>query len=181
MLKDLLIQKRDVVLEKWIDSIVRTYPSDSAAFLKKADPFRNPVGQTLAREAATLYDALLKDADCEELSPSLDNAMKIRAVQDFTPYHAVSFVFFLKKAIVDSLSEELGQGSLLREFLEFEGRIDELALCAFDSYMRCREKIHEIRLQEVKKRLTGFWEGKPTQPRESDDDIDNSECQGRNG
>lgn len=180
MFPNLLIQKRDIVLEKWIDLIIHTYPSDSAAFLKKDDQFRNPVGYTLSREAANLYDALLQEASCDKFSPSLDNIMKIRAVQDFTSYQAVAFVFFLKKAIVDTFSSELGEGSLLREFLDFEGRIDELAVCAFDSYMRCREKIHEIRLREVKKRLTGFWEGGCMQEKQAED-LDNSQSEGRNG
>ena len=32
----------------------------------------------------------------------------------------------------------------------FEARIDKLALLALDIYMKCREKIYEIRLNEVK-------------------------------
>ena len=34
--------------------------------------------------------------------------------------------------------------------MKFESRIDKLAFLAFDIYMKCREKVYEIRVNEIK-------------------------------
>jgi len=36
---------------------------------------------------------------------------------------------------------------------EMHGRIDELALLAFDLYTKCREQMHEARVNEAKRRV----------------------------
>ena len=38
----------------------------------------------------------------------------------------------------------------LKELTELYERIDRIALFAFDIYMRCREKIHEIQTKGIK-------------------------------
>jgi hypothetical protein len=40
----------------------------------------------------------------------------------------------------------------MEELSALETRIDRLALLAFDCYMKCREKIYEIRLGELRRR-----------------------------
>ena len=51
------------------------------------------------------------------------------------------------------------QGTRVAEELsEFETRIDRLTLLAFDHYMNCREKIHEIRLGELRNRSVEVME-----------------------
>ena len=69
---------------------------------------------------------------------------------DNTTTQAITFVFLLKKAIREVLADDIGKSLGYRSLLEFEARIDELALLALDIYMKCREKVHEIRLKEVK-------------------------------
>ena len=58
----------------------------------------------------------------------------------------------LKKAIREKLKEELQEARVVEELLEFESRIDEMALLAFDVYMQCREKIYQIRTREQRRR-----------------------------
>ena len=46
-----------------------------------------------------LYQELLKGSvNSKEISASLDNIFKIRAIQGFSPQEAIAFVFFLRKA-----------------------------------------------------------------------------------
>lgn len=151
VLEHLLSQKRAAILERWFKLILDTYPADSLRFFKhEKDRFANPVGYTISLEIEVLYDELLRGMDSDKLSASLDNIIRIRAVQDFSPRQAIAFVFLLKKAVRVELEREIRKNQLFEELLKFESRIDELALLAVDIYMKCREKIYEIRVNEVK-------------------------------
>jgi hypothetical protein len=159
MLAALLEQKRDTILEKWLDLIIGTYSEDSSNFLKKEkDRFHNPVGHTLRQETEVLYNALINGVDTDTLAVSLDNIIKIRSVQDFLPAQAVVFVFLLKNVVREELHDELEQNHLYEQLLDFESKIDGLALAAFDNYMRCKEKIYRIGARESKMRTTKLLE-----------------------
>lgn len=151
VLESLLSQNRAAILERWFQLILETYPAGTSRFLKKEkDRFVNPVGYTTSREIGVLYEELLRGMDSDKLSVSLDNIIRIRAVQDFSPSQAIAFIFVLKKAIREELASEIRENQLFEELLRFESRIDELALLALDIYMKCRENIYEIRVNEVK-------------------------------
>ena len=152
-LADLLKQKKSAILERWLNLILDTYTEEASVFLKKQkNRFANPVGYTLTRETDILFQVLLTEIDPETLSTSLDNIIRIRSVQDFSPSQAVGFIFFLKRAIREELEGEILEEALSSELLEIESRIDRLALTAFDSYMKCRERLHEARTNELKRK-----------------------------
>ena len=151
VLERLLPQKRAAILERWFQLILETYPADTSGFLKQEkDRFINPVGYTISQEIETLYDELLQKMNSDKLAACLDNIIRIRAVQDFFPSQTVAFIFLLKKAIREELTSEIKENRVFKELLEFEARIDKLVLLAFDIYMKCREKVFEIRLNEAK-------------------------------
>jgi len=62
----------------------------------------------------------------------------------------VGFIFLLKRAIGETLKNDIGKESVWMKWLKFQSRIDDLALQAFDIYMDCREKICEIRIKQAK-------------------------------
>lgn len=152
-LRDLLIEKKAVVLEKWFNEIVETYPPDTAEVLKsKKGRFINPVGYTTKEEIGHLFEGLLNGVEAEEVSSSVDRIVRIRAVQDFSPSEAISFMFLLKKVIRSELEENFASNPrIYQELLAFESQIDKFALFCFDIYMKCREKIYEIKADEVKR------------------------------
>ncbi len=134
--------------------ILETYPPDTSRFLKQEkNQFANPVGNTISLEIEDIYEELLHGRDSEKLSHFLDRIIKIRAIQDFSPAQAVVFVFHLKNAVREELGGKIRNDQLFEELLEFERRIDKLALFAFDTYVKCREKVYEIRVAEVKNRV----------------------------
>ncbi len=146
-----LSQKRNLILKRWVKLVLETYPADTASFLKQErDRFVNPVGYTLAQELETIYQELLHEMEPEKLTHSLTNILKIRSVQDFLPSQATGFILLLKKAIRDELAAEIEKNRFTKELLEFESRIDQLTLLAFDVYERCREEIYEIKLKQVR-------------------------------
>jgi len=62
----------------------------------------------------------------------------------------VGFVFGLKKIIRDELASEIRQEGFSDEWAAFESQIDSLALLCFDIYTECRQKISDIRVNEVR-------------------------------
>jgi hypothetical protein len=151
MIREALIKKKSVIVSTWIDSILNTYPSESAGFLKsQKNQFSNPIGYTVSVNAEKIFDEIINDRDLNKIKLLLDDIVKMRAVQDFSPSRAVGFVLLLKKLIHDLLGESLKNQIMLEEFLNIESFIDRAALIAFDSYMESREKIYSIRLNEIK-------------------------------
>jgi hypothetical protein len=139
---------RDAVTARWLEKSIETYPSQSLTFLlQERDRFRNPVGYTLREQLPIIAGELLGDMDRERLSNALEAIVRIRAVQDFLPGQAMAFLFQLK----DVLREQWR--GLDEQRIAVERRIDETALVAFDLYMKCREKIYEIKADEAKRRV----------------------------
>jgi hypothetical protein len=151
-LKEHLTEKKSAILKKWFNTIAETYPVDTSDFLKKQKAqFTNPVGYTLAEGTEGLFDGLLKGLLPEEVSLFLDSTVRIRAIQDFAPSEAVSFIFQLKSVVRQELGNEiLRQQGIAEELLVFESAVDDLALFAFDLYMKCREKIYELKANEAR-------------------------------
>jgi hypothetical protein len=150
-LKDLLSQNESAILKRWFNLILETYPADAATLMRKdKDQFTNPVGATFSREIEVLFKELCEDSQKEKCQASLDSILKIRSVQDLSPSKAVGFVFLLKRAVGETLKNEMCQESIMDEWLKFQSSIDDLALQAFDAYMECREKICEIRIKQAR-------------------------------
>ena len=150
-ISDLLSKNRKAILERWLELILRTYPSDAANLLKKdRDPFTNPVGSTISRGIESLFSGLCEGCDPKKVSGSLDSILKIRSVQGFSPSKAVEFVFLLKRAVNEILKGEIEKEGAVEEWQTIQSRIDDMALQAFDIYVDCRKKIYEIRVNQAR-------------------------------
>lgn len=148
-LKNLLLEKQPLILKKWSDSILESYPAETADFLKRqANQFANPVGHTIAKALEGIFRHIFEKAEPDRLSALLDSIIRVRAVQDFKPSQALAFIPALKKIIRDSLKKELAGNSISEELYALEYYIDDLSLTAFDVYMKCREKIYELKANE---------------------------------
>jgi hypothetical protein len=149
-LEELLTEKKAAILKKWFDAIIATYPADTSNFLKKLkDRFANPVGHTIAEGIEDIFDSLFGDADKEKVSQFLDDIIRVRAVQDFTASQAISFIFDLRRVISEELQE--GKGEVpYEELLALDEKIDALALASFDIFMKCREKLYDIKANELR-------------------------------
>ena len=150
-LKKHLKEKKPAILKKWFDAVADTYPENTSGFLKKQKAqFANPVGYTLAEGLDGLFDALLKGMIPETVKTCLDGIVRIRAIQDFPPSEALAFIFQLKKIVRQELGGEiLLKPGMTDELAAFDSTIDDLALFAFDIYMKCREKIYELKAKEA--------------------------------
>ena len=141
-----LARRRGAIVAEWFERTIESYPDQSSRFLRgEKDPFRNPVGHTLREGLAVLFDELLAGMDSSRITAALDSIVRIRAVQDSTPSQAVGFLFLLKRILREEEPE--------MEPAEIDTRIDGMILLAFDLYMKCREKIYEIRAAEAQRRV----------------------------
>jgi len=154
-LETLLTDKRSAIISKWRNLIIGSYPTDTQRFLKKEkNQFANPVGKTLVEDVEILYDALTSEKHTEKISTSLDNIIRIRAVQDFKPSQAVGFVLQLRKLIRDELEKSSQDSAALQdEIAMLEERIEDAVLQAFDIYTQCCRKLYEIRVNETKRQV----------------------------
>ncbi len=151
---ELLEANYHAIVKKWIDKVYDSYPEDGAKFLRnKKDAFANPVGFRITRGIEGLVKELINEEPSEGVEEFLDSILRVRAVQDFMPGDAVGFVFELKKVIREVLSKQLNENArLMAELLDVESKIDRLALLAFDIYMGCREKLFQLKVEEIKRR-----------------------------
>jgi hypothetical protein len=153
-LTELLGQKKSAILNRWFDLVLESYPADTQRFLKKQKSrFGNPVAQEISQGIEGVFNQLLASAEAEGVSPFLDRIVRVRAVQEFTPAQALSFVFGLKKVIRGELAGHLAASPLAEEMVALEARIDRLALLAFNLYAECKRQIYELRVDEVKNRV----------------------------
>ena len=127
--------------EQWFAQTLESYPRLASQFLEaEKDPFRNPVGHAFRTGMPVLVEELLGEMNREKVAQALDAILHIRVVQDFTPSQAVGFVFLLRAILLGSNPPRPAM---------VEARIDQLALLAFDQYMRCREQIAQARVNEA--------------------------------
>jgi hypothetical protein len=153
-LHNLLEHKKANIVQKWFDRVIASYPPDSAQFLKsQKNQFANPVGTTTQKGLRAVYEALQTEITPADLVPLLDPIIRIRAIQNFTPSKALAFIPDLKKIIRSELSTELQDFHLFKELSQFELKIDELSLIAFEIYMACRETIYELKVSTEKNKI----------------------------
>jgi len=148
---------RDEILKLWIEYVYGGYPEETGKFLRsKSDRFANPVGASLREGLAELLDGIIRGVEPDELSSALDRVIRVRAVQEFSPSAAVSFVFELKNLIREAVGESNPDSK--KSFDAIDNRIERLGMRAFDVYMVCREQMWKIRAQEIRNQSVGIME-----------------------
>lgn len=158
-LVELLEKKKATIIDKWFDFIVKTYPPDTAYFMKsKNDRFANPVGTTYAENLDALFNEILEneissEEDRDNLVKFLDPIIRIRAIQNFSASQATVFTFSLKNIVREIIEKELKEKKIFFELLTFETKLDKLSMLAFDVYMGCRETIYNLKANEEKTKI----------------------------
>ncbi len=148
-----LKEREDKIVKRWEDKLINSYPEDTRRFLKKEkDQFANPVGYIIRNELRNLYNGFITQ-DKEKITSSLNQIIKVRAVQDFSPSAALYFIVELE----DVIKEETDWNSFNnKEKEELSKRINSLLLEAFDIYEQCRYRLYELRVNEVRNQVSGL-------------------------
>ena len=154
-LKKQLTKRKAAIVDACLDRAVQAYSTETAALLRRErDPFANPVGHALSAGIRGLVDGLLSDADAAELGLCVEPILKIRSVQDLPPSRALAFVLVPREVIREQLGDAVRLPGNVEEWEELEGRIDQLALLAFDLFTRWREQVHEIRVRDLNRHVS---------------------------
>ena len=147
------LQENGEIQDRWIARAMATYPEGGVAALsQQKDRFANPLGYNIRHALTAMYKHFCGTVDLEKALVALEDLIRIRAVQEFTPAEAVSFLFLLKEAVKEENSNKKTDEALgLAEWLQFEQRIDAIALRTFDMYMTNRERVFKVRINELKR------------------------------
>jgi len=150
-LKQILKKDKESFIKKWFQATIDTYPQQTAKILgKDSNRFDNPIGAITHETIEDVFNLILEDFNQETLEKALDPVIRIRAVQAFSASHAVSFVFALKQIGENTLDDNL--------IREFDKLVDNIALAAFNRFMKCREEIFLLKATESKRRIHRAFE-----------------------
>jgi hypothetical protein len=155
-IETLISGHEEAIAKKWIEAALKSYQAEAASFfLKEKNRFANPVSGMLSESLTKVVEGLAGQASNDDLAERLDPAIRVRAVQDFTPAQAVSFIFSLKQIIRDVVGKKADNAEKIRQV---DQKIDELALIGFNKYVECREKVFKIQAYEVRNRTFKAFE-----------------------
>lgn len=140
---------RETIVDRWVEYTLSTYKS-SSFFIKEKDQFANPVGGNTREALNTLFGLLAKNADPREFVAPLEQIMRIRAIQEFAASVAVGPIHAVKHITREILEKDKERRHLVAELYDFEFAVDLAVLAAFDLYMQCRERLYQVRIQEIK-------------------------------
>lgn len=150
MLTDLLRRKRSRILADWTEIIFRSYPEQTSTFMREQkDRFSNPVGYAVSREVPAFLDLLIEGAEPDAVAAAIDRFLQIRSVQEPRSSKSLSFIFELKQVI---RAQTAGDSRYLKELDRLDTTIDRIVLAACDIYQGYREKILEIKANEIRNR-----------------------------
>ncbi|UWX57599.1 RsbRD N-terminal domain-containing protein [Chlorobaculum sp. MV4-Y] len=127
-------ENRKALLERWTSSVVAMLPGGMSH------------GSLVAAAIAEELDALL-DAVTDRAMQAAEPIMRITrilAVQDIPPSKSLSILFMLK-GMIEELPVECDHPC--------RDRLEELTLQAFDSYMKHRETICQIKYDEGRRKM----------------------------
>lgn len=143
------LEENVAILDRWIDRVLATYAPESKQIFKRfQDQFANPVGYNIAQGLKDFYWAFCAKEEPAASAATLEQLIRIRAVQDFTPAEAVAFVFELKRIVAEEYRK--AEAFDPEAWLGFAARIDAVALILFDMYLANRERLYQVRIDEIK-------------------------------
>jgi hypothetical protein len=142
-----LVERRAEVLARWRNLVLGSGDPAAPRLPLAADPFHAPVPAAVTRATEAIVDLLAGAGGLERASASLDELVRIRAVQDLEASDAVSFILDLRRVLRDVLGGALDREPAARDALD--ARIDALTLQAFDSFVTWRERVYQLRAREA--------------------------------
>ena len=146
---ELIKKKEKKIVTVWVERTLDSYIS-SDFFKQATNQFANPVGANIRTGLTKIFQLMLSEAEAQDFVEPLDQVIRIRAVQEFTPAQAVAPFFELKWVVRQILSGDKQGRPLLSELAPFDREVDRVVLMAFDMYMRCRDRLHQARIRELK-------------------------------
>jgi len=152
IVEDFVKANRQELQKRWLESVLALYPEDSIRFLRNTeDRFKNPLGYSIAEMVEGVMGLLEEGGLPEDLRTHIFPVVQIRAVQGTSPSETLAFIGALKRTFREVSRKG---GSFDRDLSDgLDELSDALLLLSFDIYMQCREKLSEIKNEELKRNL----------------------------
>lgn len=140
--KKIIKERKESIAAKWVGRIFDSYPPERRQFLlENKDINSNPTGVTIISEINNILNELVAEKHSEKLNDYLENIIKIRLMQDYSPSNCVGFIMYIKDIIRDEIKNEKLDFKLISEIFVIESLVDDFALIGFDIYLQQKEKI----------------------------------------
>jgi hypothetical protein len=153
MLVELLRTNRAALLQEWTESVFASYPPETARFLRRqSNPFDNPVAAATAEGLGAMLSYLLDDGHREQLIADVDQFVRIRSVQEFTPAQAMGFLYTLKRLVREMALRQADTVEMHHDLADFDSSVDAVTLVCFDKYVRCRDQLYELKASSFERR-----------------------------
>jgi hypothetical protein len=117
---------------------------------KNQGRFSNPAAYVTEKNTGKIFDWLINDENNVDIMNPLEEICRLRAVQNMKPSQALKFIPVLKQIIRDEMREVIAS-ERDEDLRELDKRIDEITLLAFDIYSDCRDRINQIKINEMKR------------------------------
>jgi len=138
---DLLEANKKAFLEQWLDCALALFPEKMG--------YSTPIAMVLSGALEKIVSGLGTSEN--DYNDSLDDVTRILAVQNIPPSKALSIFLEPKLILRDIMMKTKVADTLMQD--AFNSRLDALTLEAFDSYMRHREKIYQLKVEEGSRRM----------------------------
>ena len=140
---------REQIVDGWVEYALSTYTS-SRFFKAETDKFANPVGGNVRESFTQLFTLLAAGEDSAKFTESLEQFIIIRSVQQFSPSQALAPLNAVKHVVRDIFGKDKEYSHLINELYDFEFSVDLAVLAGFDIYMKYRERLYQVRIDEIR-------------------------------
>lgn len=140
---------KEKIVNKWVEYTLSTYGA-SSFFTSQRDKFANPVGGNIREALNTLFLLLVSGAEKKAYLVPLEQILSIRSVQQFTPSQAIAPLNAVKHITREVFTADRERSHLVAELYDFEFAVDLVLLSAFDVYMQYRERLYQVRINEIR-------------------------------
>lgn len=144
-----LKKHQEEIVDAWVDYALSTYTS-SRFFKKEQDKFANPVGGNIRESFTQLFASLVAGGDSATFIEPLEQFIIIRSVQQFSPSQALAPINAIKHIVRDIIGKDKERSHLVNELYDFEFSVDLAVLAGFDIYMKYRERLYQVRIDEIR-------------------------------
>ncbi|WP_417134432.1 RsbRD N-terminal domain-containing protein [Rubneribacter badeniensis] len=139
--------RRAGILKAWQAQLASGPQTLCPSASRGAGRFANPVAYVAGECAKDTLAWLVDGRSAEDAPGSLGDWCRLRAVQETSPSRALRPILDLKRIVRDAVGTRGDADGLAA----FDERIDEIALLAFDRYAESREKLFQVRRDEMRR------------------------------
>jgi hypothetical protein len=149
-----ILDKRTKIIDEWYDIMVSSlFNGETNYILHEKDHFINPSGIILREALSDIFAFFFEKVNIDDISVSLEKFIKLLAVNKNGVENVLGTFFTLRDKIIENWRSLSFSNNVNEELSTIQSYFDKLILRVFTFYLTAREKIYEIRVNEIK-RLT---------------------------